>query len=215
MNVVIIPGFTGFPEEKTFEDLEKRLTAQGHSVIKIAWPHFPGDLDKYSLTETIYYSTSIIEKLDSDKTIILGFSMGAIIACYLAEKFTPKKLGLIVAPYQAGSEDDLSGKYKDWEESGYRDLTSSKYGKLRIPFSFLDDARRYNALDVICNVRCPILFIVGGKDDKVPTMATKRLFNKAKQPKEWHEISGMEHKYQYQPEKLYEVNKLIFDFVNK
>jgi hypothetical protein len=36
MNIVIIPGFTGYPEEKTFVDLEKHLHMSGHTVIKIA-----------------------------------------------------------------------------------------------------------------------------------------------------------------------------------
>jgi len=113
MNILIIPGFTGYPEEKTFEELTKQLINDGHNVIKIAWPYFPDKLGKYSFTETLSHTRSMLKTLNLNETIILGFSMGGIIACYLAKEFKPKKLGLIVTPYQAGSEDDLEGKYKN------------------------------------------------------------------------------------------------------
>lgn len=213
MNIVIIPGFTGYPEEKTFENLEIELTQRGHTVIKIAWPNFPDNLEEYNFTNTIAHIRKTLDKLDPEETIILGFSLGGVIACHLASTFGPKKLGLIVSPYQAGSEDDLQGKYKSWKEIGYRDLTSSRYGSLRIPFSFIEDARRYNALETISDIHCPILFVVGEKDDKVPNNVTKKLFDKANEPKEWILIKDMEHKYQYQPEILKTVNENIIKFV--
>jgi len=38
MNVIIIPGFMGYPEEELFQNLGEILTKLGHKVIKIAWP---------------------------------------------------------------------------------------------------------------------------------------------------------------------------------
>jgi len=213
MNTLIIPGFLGHTKEKTFEDLEKQLTAKGHNVIKLAWPYLPDNLEKYSFTETIKYAEEILSKLDMNETIILGFSMGGVIACYLAEKFKPKKLGLIVSPYQAGSEDDLAEKYKSWKDLGSLDFPSSRFGDLQVPFSFIEDARKYNALDYIANVSCPVLFIIGEKDEKVPNSVTKKLYDKANESKEWHLMKGMGHKYKYQPEMLERVNSLIVGFV--
>lgn len=214
MNVVIIPGFTGYPEEVTFKELGEELQAKGHTVTKIAWPHIPEEMSKYSFSETILAARKILSEIDSKELVILGFSMGGIIAALLATEFAPKKLGLIVSPYQAGSEDDLAGKYKEWKEAGYRKVTSSKFGELNIPFSFIEDAQKYNALDYIQNVSCPTLFIVGEKDEKGPMSVTRKIFDKANEPKEWHEIPEMEHKYQYQTEILKEVNKIIIDFIS-
>jgi esterase/lipase len=140
--------------------------------------------------------------------------MGGIIASLLATEFKPQKLGLVVSPYQAGSEDDLAGKYKEWHETGWREVVSSKYGQLRVPFSFIEDARKYNALNYIQSVHAPVLFVVGEKDGNVPMSTTRRLYKSANVPKFWHEIGGMEHKYQYQPSKLKEVNELILGFVD-
>jgi esterase/lipase len=213
MNIVIIPGFMGHPDEVTFKDLSVGLETKGHTVIKVAWPHLPDDMTKYCFSETIAHARTVISSLKNDNLVLLGFSMGGIIASLLATELKPQKLGLIVSPYQAGSEDDLAGKYKEWQEVGYRDLTSSKYGELRVPFSFIEDAQKYNALDYIEKIHLPLLFVVGENDDKVSMAASRKVFEKANEPKQWHQIPGMEHKYQYQPEMLAEVNRIITDFV--
>lgn len=215
MNVIIIPGFTSATDNVSFKDLEKELSAKGHNIIKIAWPYLPENLDKYNFTNTIDYASEIISKLNGEDIALLGFSMGGIIATKLATLLPTKKLGLMVSPYQAGSEDDLAGKYKEWKDSGYRVVNSSKYGELKIPFSFIEDAQKYNALDLIPKVDCPKLFIVAEKDSKVSNSASRKLYEAAEEPKEWLQIPGMEHKYQYQSQEMLDrVNKKIIDFVN-
>ena len=215
MNIVIIPGFMGHPDEVTFQDLGQELKANDHYVTRLAWPHFPDDMAQYGFSETIVHARSVICSLLDEDLVLLGFSMGGIIATLLAAEFKPKKLGLIVTPYQAGSGDDLAGKYKEWQTTGWRLAKSSKYDELRVPFSFIEDARKYNALDYIQDVHCPVLFVACEKDGNVPNAATRKIYEKANQPKEWHLIEGAEHKYQYQPEKLQQVNAIITEFIGK
>ncbi|MCC7304140.1 alpha/beta fold hydrolase [bacterium] len=215
--IILIPGFGEYVETPTFKDLKVELEGQGYSVIIPAWPHYPDDLDKYSMTETLHSLREQIKELQAQgKQLILhGNSMGGILAILLAKEFSPLKLSLTVTPYQAGTDDDLAGKYKDWKESGFREFTSSRYGTLKIPFSFIEDARQYNALDHIADIKCPILFIAGEKDTNVPWTTVKKLHDKATEPKEWHVIEGAEHRFQHQEEKLKEVNEIIVDFISQ
>lgn len=215
MNIVIIPGFTDYPEGKCFLKLTETLVEQGHNVIKVNWPHFPNELSKYCITDTIEYSSNLLNTIENKDLVILGFSMGGIIATILATKFNAAKLGLIVSPYQAGSEDDLAGKYASWKENGVREVETTTFGKLLIPFSFIEDAKKYNALDYISQCKASKLFVVGEKDTNVPMSATRKLYEKAKEPKQWHQILEMKHRYQHQPEKLEIVNQLILEFIEK
>ena len=214
MQIYIIPGFLGHPAEKIFIKLVAELSALGHTVNIIAWPYFPEDLNKYGFTTMLAHCRNILKGINLEKTIILGFSMGGIIATYLAGEFKFKKLGLIVSPYQAGTKDDLEEKYYDWKQTGFRKVTSSVYGELQIPFSFIEDARKYNALDEIPKVTCQILFVAGENDKNVPYKVSQKLYNQAKTTKEWHLITGMEHRYQYQSLNMIDtVNKLIIKFI--
>ncbi len=214
MNVFITPGFLGHPGETIFKDLQTTLEGKGHYVIELAWPHFADDLQKYSFSETIAYARTVIADLGTQDLAVLGFSMGGIIATVLAAEFNPARLGLIVSPYHVGKEEDLAGKYTSWQQKGYRDVTSSVHGELHIPFSFVEDAQKYNALDYIAEVHCPVLFVVGELDDKNPPSGTRALFDKANEPKSWHEIPGMQHRYQYQSKEMLDiVNDLVVNFI--
>jgi esterase/lipase len=216
--VILIPGFGEYPETRTFIDLKAQLEQQCYTVISMAWPHYPDDLSKYSFTETLQAARTLIKSLqdNGEQVILHANSMGGILAVILAKEFAVKKLSLTVTPYQAGTEDDLAGKYKEWKESGVREFTSSKYGTLKIPFSFIEDARKYNALDYIEAVQCPMQFVAGELDRNVPWATSKKLYDAATTTeKEWHLLPEMEHKFQYQPEKLKEVNALVIKFISK
>ena len=76
MNIIIIPGFTGYPEETTFQALDKNLQDSGHEVIKMAWPNIPDNLEKYSVSETLISARKILKDVNTADTIALGFSMG-------------------------------------------------------------------------------------------------------------------------------------------
>ena len=206
----------GYPDEKTFVDLSFQLSAIGHNVIRINPPYFPDDLKKYSLSATLNYCRQEIEsKYAKSDLVLIGSSMGSVIAIILATEFDVRKLILLVPPYQFGTDDDIAGKYSEWKNTGFREYPSSKYGKLTIPFSFVEDAQKYNSLDYIDRISAQLCIIAAEKDDKVGPKPAKLLFDKAKTTKEWHLIKGAEHKYQYQPDKLAEVNKIIIDFVEK
>jgi len=64
---------------------------------------------------------------------------------------------------------------------------------LKIPFSFIEDAQKYNALDYINKISCPKLFIAGDNDETIPWQVSRKLYDSAVEPKEWHLISGMVH----------------------
>jgi fermentation-respiration switch protein FrsA (DUF1100 family) len=212
----MIPGFGEYPETLTFQDLKIQLEKAEHTVAILAWPHYPDVLARYSFTETLIAARKLLTDIKDNGTsfTIHANSMGGILAIILAKEFLPAKLTLTVTPYRAGTDDDLAGKYKEWQETGFREFKSSKYGTLKIPFSFIEDARKYNALEYIKDVRCPKLFIAGELDHNVPWKTTKSLYDAANDPKEWHLIKDMEHRFQYQPEKLQEVNKLLLEFIN-
>lgn len=215
MKIILIPGFMGYPKEATFTTLEDTLTKLGHEIETIAWPNFPNNLSEYNFSNTIDLLREKLQEEPPSNMCIIGFSMGGIIATILASEIKPSKLGLIVSPYQAAKGDDLENLYDNWINKGYFEIKSSKFGKLRIPSSFIVDARRYNALEYTPKITSKVLFVVGEKDKQVKNESSKELYNQITSPKKWIKIPNMIHKYKNQPEKLKLVNNEIVKFIQK
>jgi esterase/lipase len=213
MKILIIPGFLGHPNEKVFAELIETLKVKNYDVEIVSWPNFPSNLSKYNFTNTLDHIRELLKVSSNEELVILGFSMGGILASVIASEFKPKKIGFIVSPFQAGTDDDLEGRYKEWKVDGYRIVNSSVHGDLKIPFSFINDARKYNALDYIGKIICPKLFLVAEADEKVTRKASDQLYAVAKEPKEWHLIPKAKHRYQYQEGKIEIANKIIIDFI--
>lgn len=105
----------------------------------------------------------------------------------------------------------MKGIWKDWKEKGYLEKISN--GKpVKIPYAYLEDADRYNALDEVAKIKSPILFILGTKDINVVPEETKELYEKANEPKELFIVDGMDHYYKKYPELLSRVNVGILAF---
>jgi pimeloyl-ACP methyl ester carboxylesterase len=101
--------------------------------------------------------------------IVFGFSLGGSIAAWLAHRHTPKIL-IIESTF-----------------SSIPDLAADIYPLL--PVRLL--ARfKYNTAEYIKKVNCPILIIHNRDDEIVPFSHGRRLFEIAKEPKEFSEIMG-------------------------
>lgn len=213
MHILIIPGFTSYPEDETHLSLMEQLRDEGHQTTLVNWPHIPNHMDRYSMSETLKQAREVAKGIDTNDLIIIGYSMGGIIATELAAKINPSKLVLIVSSYQVGNEEDLAGKYKEWMQTRQRVVKSSKYGELTVPFSFVEDAQQYNALETIRDVHCPVLFLVAGADDKISRSISERFYAAANAPKEWKIIPGMQHKFKYQEGMVEKVSRAILEFI--
>jgi hypothetical protein len=56
---------------------------------------------------------------------------------------------------------------------------------------------KFNSIEKIKNIACPKLFIHGNRDNVVPFKLGKKLFEAAREPKEFYEIDGADHNDTY------------------
>ena len=63
----------------------------------------------------------------------------------------------------------------------------------------------YNLLESIKNITCPILFIHGSLDDRVPISEMESYFKKANEPKEKRIIEGADHGLRPHRDKMYKI----------
>lgn len=224
--IILMCGFTGNKEEKHIKQLAIELTKNNFVAIRFdpsGYAESEGSTEKdyrltnyFSDTESIYGYLKTLSYVDQDRIGIFGHSMGAMLVVLFAAKHPEIKASVSVSPpYNLGTHYRLKGIFwKGWKEKGY--LEKIDNGKtVRIPWEFLEDAKRYNALQDVSKIKSPILFILGTKDINVLPEETRKLYEKANNPKEFLVVDGMDHYYKNFPDKLATVNEKILRFYKK
>lgn len=110
--------------------------------------------------------------MNSRKIVYYGLSLGAAVAVDLAVEHKPH--GLIV-------------------ESAFtsvNDMAKKQYPFLPL---FLLVRTKYDSVSKIGTVSSPILIVHGEKDEIVPISQGRRLYDAAKNPKTFYEVSGASH----------------------
>lgn len=220
--VILLHGFSGDKEEEHIKQLAVDLAKSGFVAIRFdasGYAQSEGTTEKdyrltnyFSDTEFVYEYLKSLAYVDKDRIGIFGHSVGAMLVILFGTNHPElKALVSVSPPYHLETHYRLRGIWKGWKEKGYLEKESN--GKtVKIPYAYLEDANRYNALDEVAKIKSPILFILGTKDINVVPEETKKLYKKANEPKKLFIVDGMDHYYKKYPELLSRVNKNILAF---
>ena len=178
MSVLLLHGFTGHPSN--LEPLEEAFTKQGFSCLSPMLPGhdvLSGNLDRATMQDWL----SSVENNQSD--VVVGLSMGALLAILMAAERPRKKLVLISPAFVLRLLGRLSvfGAYLglgSWVKSFPKIAGSDvedPIGKARcqaypeVPLKALKefDLLRQKAIQVLPKLRCPIYSFFGAKDHTV------------------------------------------------
>ena len=111
-----------------------------------------------------------------DQLVFYGESIGSGVAVQMALEFQPRRL-VLEAPFSSAA-----------------DVAKSAYGFLPVDMMMLD---RFDSIDKITGIKTSLLVIHGTNDRVVPYRLGKKLFDKAKHPKEFIAVEGGGHSNLY------------------
>lgn len=203
--VMMFVGFCGYKEWLPLEMLSKTLSDSGIASVRFdpsGFSESDGSIEKdyrfsnyINDTQAVFEYVSKLDYIDISKVVAFGQSMGGIQASIFANKYrlNVKAISLVSSPIVMGSEDDLKGKYKTWKDKGKIERSTSKHGKFFVPFEFIEDARKYNALGYLKDLAIPLQVITCSKDKNVPKEVTKKIFKEYKNSVEYKEIKNSDH----------------------
>lgn len=224
--VILLHGFTGYKAEEHIVSLSEFLTSKGYVTVRFDCSGFGESEgkteDEYRITnyvndiESVYDYLSKQDFVDKTKMGVWGQSMGGMLSIIFGSRHPEiKAVCAVSAPTQITRADDLKGWLKEWKEKGYFDKWSSKYGQVKIPYAFVEDAKNWSALETIKAIKVPLLIILGKEDDTVFPNNTRQIFQAANEPKELFEVEGMNHDYKNHPEQIEIINIKVVRFYNK
>lgn len=215
--VLFIHGFSAKKEDNEYfiKYLKKHKNIKlntfilpGHSEEKVTYVTYQKWLDK---------AEKEFLKLNSNKVIIIGHSMGAVIAAHLASKYKISKLILLSPAYYFGSlkqnKEDLKNIifHKETKDTGFEGvLTKIKTVSIR-------SALEYYKLSHIGRkdlekITCPVLIMHGDKDPVISINSSKNIMNKLQTKKEFVKIKDVRHQI-FKSEKKKQISKYIYRYI--
>lgn len=205
--VIICHGFTGFKEETILVNLAKEL--EDHFIVALRFDftnsgESDGSWEDITITQEIEDLNSIfnyVEKLDyvdSDRIGIAGHSLGGLVSIYAAVSDKRVKCLVGLAPaIVIGKRDSYWYKLNKWKEQGYLEFKTfmSKYGKVKVNYSFIEDAKEYDSRAAIKKVTAPFLIVYGDKDKIIASNELEDLYENANEPKLLRMVEGADHAF--------------------
>lgn len=217
--VLMFHGFKGYKDEATYSELAKMLLEINIASVRFDTSGFgdsEGDFEKeYRLSNYVSDSESVYEWImqqdfvDKSRIGVMGQSMGGAQALIFSANHPEVEVMVSISPPDIFATKDAFGKrLKEWKKRGFIEIESSRMGKIRVPYEYVLDAKKYDIRDYARKVKGNKLFILGLEDETVDPEQTRSVFKAAGEPKRLIEVEGMDHFYKKNPEMLTKVNKI-------
>lgn len=224
--VILLHGFKGSKDEKTYTQLAKELKKSNVGSIRFDTAGLgksEGTLDEdYRFTnyasdvEVVYEYLLSQPFVDKSKIGVAGQSMGAMQTVVFASKHPEIKAAVSISPpQQMGTVDALADNLSKWKREGYLHISSSMHGVVKMPYAFIKDAMSWNMTKYTPKISCPLLVMLGEKNTIVLPEQTQAVFNAATDPKELVALPDMDHTYKNNSKILKQVNGIVADFFEK
>ena len=129
----------------------------------------PSEHGTYKDAEAAWWYLVEERQVNANKVIVFGRSLGGAVASWLAHSYTP---GALILESAFTSLPDIAAKLYP-------------YLPVRLLLRF-----KYDTAEYLGRVNCPVLIVHSRDDEIIPFSHGRRLFEVAKQPKQFLEISG-------------------------
>lgn len=218
---VILPGFLDSKDYDHLVELGKFLAEKNYLGVSFnptgTWKNTE-NTGKYSISQYLLDIDEAIltakEKFKQDfsEIIILGHSLGGKVALIYASR--NKNIKMVVGIMPPNQQD-----WSKWKDNGLRVSVRNqpkniiKLVSFKIPFSFVEDSLKYDLIEALSKIDCPILFIAGELDDVVLPEIVESIYQKAKEPKKYILIKGIGHNYRLFKDQIKKVNDEIGKFI--
>lgn len=202
--VIMCPGFGQTKSQRKFVELGRALAKNDIASFRFDFSgqgDSQGDFAKLGIKNQVEdliaaYETVIQnKKIDITRIVILGHSLGALIAVLFQAKYKKAKSLILLSPAlhqkELVKEWYLPKQLVLWQKQGYLDTSKGRLG-----LRYLKEAFSRNWSEIISQVDVPVLFVHGKDDEDVPLKYTEDLFKKSGGKKKLAVVKGSDHHFE-------------------
>lgn len=219
---VLLPGFLDSKDYPHMVSLASDLRNIGFTTMRFdstgTWKS-EGDISEYSLSQRIADVHSVIvfakEKYGIENILIATHSMGGRVAMLYAEKHPGVNALAII---MGAARSSMALRWPEGQSKvSKRDSPENPeiFIEFKVPYSFVEDTIRYEAMNSLAQLHIPVLFIAGEQDAIVPSSKVQEGYRTANDPKKFIAIHGVGHDYRKNPEEIELVNKEVLQFLKE
>jgi pimeloyl-ACP methyl ester carboxylesterase len=223
---ILLPGYLDSKDYPHLIRLADALFNQGYDVTGFdplgTWES-EGQITDYTLTNYLKQIDDVIQHHQRQKgyqnLILIGHSLGGLVALvHAASRPFISAVVAIMSPPSIAAPTQATRLLHTWETNGVRHSTrpdphDGPPRQYQVPFSFAQDALKYNALDLVHRLTVPKLFLSGELDELIVSNLVQTVFEKAAEPKEYVEVKKVGHDYRLSDTDISTVNQFITSFL--
>jgi pimeloyl-ACP methyl ester carboxylesterase len=228
---VLLPGFLDSKNYRGIAQLAEDVTELGFTSVRFdptgTWES-EGKIEEYSISQYLKDVEAVVDFMIKQNgkpfkaMVILGHSLGALMSILYGAK-DEKVSGVvsIMPPQSFVRPDNFKDRVIKWKKDGEkvstRDLPEDRntFRKYPVPFSFVEDAMKYDSLKVVGKIKKPLLLMAGELDDLITPDHVREIFEAANEPKKLVILKGIGHDYRLNDEEIPVVNQPIMEFLKE
>jgi len=218
--VVLCHGFDASKESQTYLRLEKTLNEKGISTFRFDFfghGESDGKFEDITISEAVddaLQAINFLKEKGFSKIALFGSSFGGMAALLAASKEKGLFALILKSPVSdylgkiAAEEDKVS--VEQWKKDGFI-WHETKKGKLRLNYSFFEDAQEVSGFEAANQINVPTLIVHGNQDKVVPVEQSRKTASLIPNCK-LEIIEGADHKYS-KPVDFERMLELVSEFV--
>lgn len=228
---VVLPGFLDSKDYRGIAGLAEDLTRLGFTSVRFnptgTWES-EGKIEEYSISQFLKDVEAVVDFMIEQngklfkKVVVLGHSLGALMSIlYGAKDDQVSGVVAIMPPQSFVRPDNFQDRVVKWKKEGVkmstRDLPEdrNKFREYPVPFSFVEDAMKYDSLKVVGQMKKPLLLMAGELDDLVTPDHVREIYEAASEPKKLVILKGIGHDYRLNDDEIPVVNQNIIEFLKE
>lgn len=221
--IVLVHGFASTMNENTsmYPQISARLALLGYQVFRFSMAgcgESQGDYAQTTISKQVADLGVVMDFVAKQSTTdvtrlgLVGMSLGtADITVYQPHNVRAiVYLGAVLDPYHAL----IRGFGAGFNPDGISVRNKSDGRQISLQPNFWTDIQQYDLPSLIKNIQAPIRFIHGEKDTKASVEDTRRYFENANEPKDFHVIANADHPF-YEPHEREEMIDLLTEWFEK
>ena len=202
-------GLGGFKEQPHVLSMAKSFSDNNFTVVRFDTTNSIGEsggkLENATISNYFQDLEDVIKWSQSQNWYqepfwLSGHSLGGFSVAFFTINYPEKVKAIVPISAVVSGElftqtEEMKEVLESWKKTGLREWESSTQPGLikRLKYDFIEDCLKYDLLKDAHKIKCPVLLIVGDRDETTPLKHQKIFFNSLSAEKEIHIIKDLKH----------------------